>query len=74
MLRSPDEKAPSSSFLGLPYRILNMKPKKELLWGLWVGLWGVELGNEAKGNAAYDLTLLGLRAEPADVQGLGFRV
>ena len=22
----------SSSFLGLPYRILNMKPKKELLW------------------------------------------
>ena len=26
----------SSSFLGLPYRILNMKPKKELLWGLWV--------------------------------------
>ena len=51
-----------------------MKPKKELLWGLWVGLWGVELGNEAKGNAAYDLTLLGLRAEPADVQGLGFRV
>ena len=26
----------SSSFLGLPYRILNMNPKKELLWGLWV--------------------------------------
>ena len=26
----------SSSFLGLPYRILYMKPKKELLWGLWV--------------------------------------
>ena len=23
-------------FLGLPYRILNMIPKKELLWGLWV--------------------------------------
>ena len=23
----------SSSFSGLPYRILNMKPKKELLWG-----------------------------------------
>ena len=25
----------SSSFLGLPYRILNMNPQKELLWGLW---------------------------------------
>ena len=23
-------------FWGLPYRILNMNPKKELLWGLWV--------------------------------------
>ena len=22
-------------FLGLPYRILNMNPQKELLWGLW---------------------------------------
>ena len=26
----------SSSFLGLPYRILYMAPKKELLSGLWV--------------------------------------
>ena len=26
----------SSSFLGVPYRILNMNPQKELLWGLWV--------------------------------------
>ena len=26
----------SSSFLGLPYRIRNMNPQKELLWGLWV--------------------------------------
>ena len=26
----------SSSVLGLPYRILSMKPKKELLWSLWV--------------------------------------
>ena len=26
----------SSSFWGLPYRILNMNPQKELLWGLWV--------------------------------------
>ena len=26
----------SSSFLGLPCRILIMNPKKELLWGLWV--------------------------------------
>ena len=26
----------SSSFLGVPYRILNMYPQKELLWGPWV--------------------------------------
>ena len=26
----------SSSVLGLPSRIKNMNPKKELLWGLWV--------------------------------------
>ena len=26
----------SSSFWGLPYRILNINHKKELLWGLWV--------------------------------------
>ena len=28
----------SSSFLGLPYRILHMNHKKELLRGLWVYL------------------------------------
>ena len=28
----------SSSFLGLPYRILNLNHKKELLRGLWVEL------------------------------------
>ena len=28
----------SSSFLGLPYRILNINHKKELLRGLWVDL------------------------------------
>ena len=27
----------SRSFLGLPYRILNISPKRELLRGLWVG-------------------------------------
>ena len=26
----------NSSFLGLPYRILNMNHKKELLWSIWV--------------------------------------
>ena len=26
----------SSSFLGIPYRILHMNPHRELLWGLWV--------------------------------------
>ena len=28
----------SSSFLGLPYRSLNMDHEKELLRGLWVGV------------------------------------
>ena len=28
------QRLPSSSFLGLPYRSLNMNPKKELLWSL----------------------------------------
>ena len=26
----------SSSFLGIPYRILTMNPKNELQWSLWV--------------------------------------
>ena len=30
----------SSSFLGLPYRILNINHKKELLRGLWVASCG----------------------------------
>ena len=29
-----------SPFLGLPYRILNINPQKELLWSLWVFLLG----------------------------------
>ena len=33
----------SSSFLGLPYRILDTIHKKELHWSLWVGfrIWGL---------------------------------
>ena len=31
----------SSSVLGLPYRIVNTKPEKELLRSLWVRLWGL---------------------------------
>ena len=30
---------PRSSSFFLPYRILHMNPKKELLWGLWVGIY-----------------------------------
>ena len=33
----PTHRLHSSSFLGLPYRILNINHKKELLWSLWVG-------------------------------------
>ena len=35
----------SSSFLGLPCRILNMNHKKELLRGLWVGLGVLGVGS-----------------------------
>ena len=28
----------SRSFWGLPRRILNLNPQKELLWGLWVSI------------------------------------
>ena len=32
----------SSSFLGLPYRVLSMMPKKELLWSrIVVPFWGL---------------------------------
>ena len=33
----PTQRPQSSSVLGLPYRILNINPQQELLWGLWVG-------------------------------------
>ena len=33
----------SSSCWGLAYRILNMNPQKELLWGLWVATKGLNL-------------------------------
>ena len=34
----PTHRPLSSSFLGLPYRILNINHKEELLRGLWVDL------------------------------------
>ena len=34
--RYPTHRPLSSSFLGLPYRILNMNHEKELVRGLWV--------------------------------------
>ena len=43
--------AQSSSFLGLPYRILYMNLKKELLWGLWV-----DYGSAHKTKTQQDLT------------------
>ena len=39
-LSRPTDRPLSSSFLGLPYRILNINHKKELLRGLWVGFMG----------------------------------
>ena len=55
MLLGPTHTPLSSSFLGLPYRILNTNHKKELLRGLWVGLWlrvsgfvGLGLGEKLK--------------------------
>ena len=61
----------SSSFLGLPYRILNTSHKKELLRGLWVGFislqrrrpatkWKQELNSS--GNSGDLFVMLFLRA------------
>ena len=33
---NPTHRLLSSSFLGLPYRVLNINPQKELLTSLWV--------------------------------------
>ena len=35
IFRNYTQRPQSSSFLGLAYRILNMNPQKEPLWGLW---------------------------------------
>ena len=44
----------SSSFLGLPYRILHINHKKELLWGLWVRhVWGRRSG--LKGRFGFNI-------------------
>ena len=46
----------SSSFLGVPYRILNMNPKKELLWSLWVSSqFSSDLAAHAKSNQQFRL-------------------
>ena len=44
-------------FLGLPYMILNMNPKKELLWGLWVGTLASEIAYCQHKNEARDKTI-----------------
>ena len=69
----------SSSFLGLPYGILIMNHKKELQWGLWVGLqlipclavWpgfvAVRLGSESlelKAEVPKDQTLFRTHPKP----------
>ena len=38
------------SFLGLPYRILTVNPKKELPWGLWEELYSL-LDNFLRGRS-----------------------
>ena len=63
MHRSFTHRPQSSSFLALLYRILNMNPKKELLWGLWV----VRVRSSASGST------LTSELETFRVEGLGFR-
>ena len=48
----------SSSFLGLPYRILNMKQKQELLRSLWVYIGFRGLGSRDSGLRLEGLGLL----------------
>ena len=40
----------SSPFLGLPYRILNMNPKKELLWSPYCESWPLSLAFVCSGH------------------------
>ena len=52
----------SSSFLGLPYRILNMNQKKEPLRGLWVRpVWYRRNGAGCLISCAYMSSILGAR-------------
>ena len=50
----PTHRLLSSSFSGLPYRILNISHKKELLRSLWVNLSGKV--QEASNEWADDIT------------------
>ena len=51
-IRGCTQRLHSSSFLGLPYRVLNMNPQKELLWSLRVGCRGQPVVVEVVAAAA----------------------
>ena len=77
----PTHRPQSSSFLGLPYRILNMNPKKEVLWGLWVNIfrvWVLGFGLCGSGFTVralgFQLLGSGVQRVRFGIQGFGFRV
>ena len=81
MKPKPNHRPLSSSFLGLPYRILNMNHKKELLRGPWVTWFVVQhmrdIWFDAVGRCLFYPTRTGPRNDfrfRAKDLGLGFRV
>ena len=62
----------SSSFLGLPYRILNISHKKELLRGLWVGVYGSPPPQFFCESSGCFAPAKGLRSDQRRVQRWGF--
>ena len=86
MFQPPDPTEPTSdthrplgsSFLGLPYRILNISQKKELLRDLWVGLKARHHSERHRPGVVYrqaagTAAALGTLCCPSPYRGLGFR-
>ena len=72
---APTHRPLSSSFLGLPYTILNIDHKKELLRGFWVDPNGKDFLQERPGSfVAVELGGCSTGLNRRWKKGLGFRV
>ena len=60
----------SSSFVGLPYRILNINHKKELLRGLWVGFRDLNHVASGRGSSAREVNSMARTARSLQLEAL----